>query len=70
MIDAAEWQALSDGVAQRVRALELFVSDVYGERRIVRAGVVPAECSTSAPHYEPRLMGMPRTPLVDHRRRS
>src|SRR3984893_15620669 len=41
VIDAAEWRGLSDGVAQRVRALELFVRDVYAGRLVVRAGVVP-----------------------------
>jgi len=58
VIDAAEWRALSDGVAQRVRALELFVRDIYSERRIVRAGVVPASSLDGARHHEPRLMGM------------
>ena len=58
LIDAGEWRDLSEGVAQRVRALELFVRDVYGERRIVRAGVVPSRCLEGAQHYEPRLMGM------------
>jgi uncharacterized circularly permuted ATP-grasp superfamily protein len=58
VIDASEWQGLAAGVAQRVRALELFVRDVYGERRIVRAGVVPVRCLESTPHYEPLLMGM------------
>jgi uncharacterized circularly permuted ATP-grasp superfamily protein len=58
VIDAAEWQVLSSGVAQRVKALELFVRDVYGERRIVRAGVVPGESIESAQHFEPQLSGM------------
>lgn len=58
VIDAAEWDVLSRGVAQRVRALELFVRDVYGDRRIVQAGVVPAEHLDSARHYEPALRGM------------
>lgn len=58
VIDAAEWQGLSDGVAQRVRALELFVTDVYSERRIVQAGVVPARALDGARHYEQHLMGI------------
>ncbi len=58
LIDAVEWQRLQDGVVQRVRALELFVKDVYGEQRIVDAGAVPAEAIESANHYEPLLMGM------------
>ena len=58
VIDAQEWSELSAGVAQRVKALELFVRDVYGERRIVAAGVVPAGSVDSAHHYERKLMGM------------
>jgi hypothetical protein len=57
LIDAAEWRRLSAGVAQRVRALELFVRDVYGERRIVREGVVPARAIDGADHHEPLLDG-------------
>ncbi|MHB8235263.1 MAG: circularly permuted type 2 ATP-grasp protein, partial [Solirubrobacteraceae bacterium] len=49
---------LSAGVAQRVRALELFVRDVYGERRIVRDGVVPERAIVGANHHEPMLDGM------------
>jgi uncharacterized circularly permuted ATP-grasp superfamily protein len=58
VIDATEWSVLSAGVAQRVQALELFVRDSYGERRIVQAGVVPAGTIDSAQHYEPKLAGM------------
>ncbi len=60
VIDAVEWRTLSDGVAQRVRALELFVRDVYSDREIVRAGVVPARCLAGARHYEPSLIGLGR----------
>jgi uncharacterized circularly permuted ATP-grasp superfamily protein len=58
VIDATEWRAVSDGVVQRVRALELFVRDIYGDRRIVRAGIVPVSALDCAHHYEPRLMRM------------
>ena len=69
VIDAREWSELSAGVAQRVRALELFVRDVYCERRIVAAGVVPAAGLDSAQHYERELIGMgERDRRVDHSR--
>jgi uncharacterized circularly permuted ATP-grasp superfamily protein len=58
LIDAARWDELSAGVAQRVRALELFVRDCYGERRIVHDGVVPERALTGANHFEPQLAGM------------
>jgi uncharacterized circularly permuted ATP-grasp superfamily protein len=57
LIDAAEWRELSAGVAQRVRALEYFVRDVYGARRIVREGVVPARAIDGADRHEPLLDG-------------
>jgi uncharacterized circularly permuted ATP-grasp superfamily protein len=57
LIDAAQWRELSAGVAQRVRALELFVRDAYGEQRIVHDGVVPQRALSGAQHYEPLLAG-------------
>src|SRR4051794_34326036 len=41
LVTAAEWAELEAGLAQRVRALDAFVDDVYGERRAIEAGVVP-----------------------------
>jgi uncharacterized circularly permuted ATP-grasp superfamily protein len=58
IIDASQWRELRNGVAQRVRALELFIKDIYGLRQIVDAGVVPARSIESAEHYEPRMCGL------------
>jgi carboxylate-amine ligase len=49
IVSAEDWQALSAGLAQRVRALELFLRDVYGERAVVRDGIVPASVVDNAP---------------------
>ena len=57
ILPADEWQALAAGLEQRVRALSAFVADAYGERRIVDAGVMPAEVIDSAEGYEPDLRG-------------
>jgi uncharacterized circularly permuted ATP-grasp superfamily protein len=48
---AAEWKEVSDGVAQRVRALESFLADVYSSARIVSDGVIPHEVVTSSPGF-------------------
>src|SRR5262245_34746744 len=37
VISAADWRTLERGLKQRVRALNLFIEDVYGDRRIVTA---------------------------------
>ena len=36
-----EWSQLEEGLAQRVRALDMFVADVYGEREAVVQGLLP-----------------------------
>jgi uncharacterized circularly permuted ATP-grasp superfamily protein len=48
-----EWDELEAGLKQRVRALNAFLADAYGERRIVAAGVVPAHVIEEADGYEP-----------------
>jgi uncharacterized circularly permuted ATP-grasp superfamily protein len=58
LFDAELWHALSSGIAQRARALELFVRDVYGAQVIVREGIVPERALDGAEHYEPQLNGL------------
>ena len=57
ILAADEWSALAAGLTQRVRALNAFVRDAYGERRIVAAGVMPAHAIEQADGYEPDLRG-------------
>ena len=54
VIAAADWEPVAAGLAQRVRALNAFVADVYAERRIVAAGVVPQRVLDTADHSSPR----------------
>ncbi len=48
---SAEWSKVAAGVAQRVRALELFLADVYGAARIVSDGLIPHQVVTSSPGF-------------------
>jgi uncharacterized circularly permuted ATP-grasp superfamily protein len=41
IIEAAEWDFIERGLKQRIRALNLFIDDVYNERKILRDKVVP-----------------------------
>jgi uncharacterized circularly permuted ATP-grasp superfamily protein len=41
VLPAAEWTTIKRGLAQRIRALNAFVDDVYHAHEIVRAGIVP-----------------------------
>jgi glutamate---cysteine ligase / carboxylate-amine ligase len=53
IVTAEDWAVLVRGVAQRARALDALLHDVYGERTLVAAGVVPAWVLDSAPGLRP-----------------
>jgi uncharacterized circularly permuted ATP-grasp superfamily protein len=53
LIPADEWDALAAGLTQRVRALNAFLADAYGERRIVAAGIVPERVIDGADGRDP-----------------
>lgn len=50
-IEADEWKELSAGLAQRVRALNAFLLDIYGKKRIITDGVIPPEFVFSSPGF-------------------
>jgi len=58
VIAADEWREVDLGVAQRVRALEAFLADVYGARRCVTDGVVPAPLIASSSHFHRQAAGI------------
>jgi uncharacterized circularly permuted ATP-grasp superfamily protein len=57
LITAVEWRCLEMGLCQRARALNRFLSDVYGAQEIVAAGVVPQAALDSAEGFERDLRG-------------
>ena len=59
IIEAREWARLERGVAQRVRALNLFLADIYNARHIVRDGVVPGPLIYNNANYRPEMEGFP-----------
>jgi uncharacterized circularly permuted ATP-grasp superfamily protein len=46
-----EWATISEGVTQRVRALEAFLADIYNSGRILRDGIVPHHLVVSSPGF-------------------
>lgn len=51
IITASEWELIDRGIKQRLRALNLFLKDVYHEQFILKDGVVPVDLVYSCPHY-------------------
>ena len=54
---ASEWSRLSAGIVQRVEAINAFLSDVYGERRILADGILPPDIILANPQFRPEIVG-------------
>jgi uncharacterized circularly permuted ATP-grasp superfamily protein len=51
IVEASEWVTVEKGLKQRIRALNLFIDDVYNGGKIFEAGVVPREIVLGAASY-------------------
>ncbi len=58
IIAAQEWEELSAGIRQRVRALEAFLDDVYGKGDCFDDGVVPRSLVVTSPHFRREAVGI------------
>ena len=58
VIPVHEWRRVEEGLHQRIRALNLFLSDVYGDQRILREDVVPRHFVEGSKGYRPQLAGI------------
>src|SRR5690349_5425717 len=54
IISGREWGHIERGLAQRLRALNRFVDDLYNDQRIVADGVFPAELLAESVNYRPQ----------------
>ena len=58
IIPAHEWSALEAGLVQRVKALNMFVHDIYHDQNIIKAGIIPAEQIYKNAQYRPEMQGI------------
>ena len=58
ILEAAEWRQISDGLVQRVKALNAFIADVYGPQEILRAGIVPRDQVILNETYRYQMQGV------------
>jgi uncharacterized circularly permuted ATP-grasp superfamily protein len=61
LLSAAEWRVIEQGVAQRIRALEMFLADVYGSRRVLDDEIVPRRLVSSSSHFHREAWGIEPT---------
>lgn len=58
IITAQEWAVTEAGLRQRLRALNLFIADLYGEQKIVRDRIFPAELLANSKNFRRECVGV------------
>lgn len=57
ILAAREWQTIESGLKQRTRALNMFLKDIYHDRAILRAGLIPDDLIFQNPVFRPEMNG-------------
>jgi uncharacterized circularly permuted ATP-grasp superfamily protein len=58
VITSKEWEKIATGIQQRLKALNLFLKDIYSEQAILKDKIIPAELIASCPHYTREIFGV------------
>ena len=58
IITATEWSIIERGIKQRVKALNIFLADVYHDQFIIRDGKIPAALILSCPNFMKEMVGV------------
>ncbi len=58
IVAAADWELLEKGLKQRIHVLNLFLSDIYSDQKILTDKIIPAEIVYSASGFLKPCMGL------------
>lgn len=58
VISAREWKKIEDGLKQRVKALNMFIDDIYHEQNIIKDGIFPKEILNSSTNFRKECVGI------------
>lgn len=58
ILEAAEWKHIEAGIKQRLKALNIFLKDIYHQQFIIKDGIVPAKLIYSCPNFVRQMVGV------------
>ncbi|MFT4095214.1 MAG: circularly permuted type 2 ATP-grasp protein [Niabella sp.] len=58
IIEAKEWEIIEAGIKQRLKALNIFLKDVYNQQFIIKDGLIPAKLIYSCPLFLREMMNV------------
>ncbi|MCR9292209.1 MAG: circularly permuted type 2 ATP-grasp protein [bacterium] len=58
IVEAFEWNHIAAGLKQRIRALNLFIDDIYNEQDVLKDQIIPIELVTAAASFRRQCIGL------------
>jgi uncharacterized circularly permuted ATP-grasp superfamily protein len=58
IITGTEWNKIEKGIKQRLKALNLFLKDIYSDQKILNDKIIPAQLIASCPYYTREVYGI------------
>lgn len=58
ILEAAEWKHIEAGIKQRLKALNIFLKDIYHQQFIIKDGIVPAKLIYSCPNFVRQMVNV------------
>jgi uncharacterized circularly permuted ATP-grasp superfamily protein len=57
-ISASHWETTAKGLKQRLKALNMFINDLYHDQNILKDGIIPAEIVLKSKNFRPECVGV------------
>ncbi|MHA8101818.1 circularly permuted type 2 ATP-grasp protein [Aquirufa nivalisilvae] len=58
IVNGSDWDNVEKGLVQRITALNLFLSDIYSDQKIIKDGIIPKEVIYSSKNFLAPCMGI------------
>ena len=58
ILEAAEWKHIEEGIRQRLKALNIFLKDIYTQQFIIKDGIIPAKLIYSCSNFVRQMVNV------------
>ena len=58
VLTPADWETIEQGSIQRVQTLNLLLADIYGDQKVIKDGILPADLVFKNSNYRPEMVGL------------
>src|SRR4026208_1358023 len=58
IVESVEWDHIEKGIKQRLKALNIFLKDIYNQQFIIKDGIIPAKLIYSCPNFVRQMVNV------------